>query len=315
MTEYRRKIRKSRSQPKFLKRTVQYLLENGTLADIQNAKQVTAEHLKCQWNYYSELARQRSAIQDQLRQALIQTSISYELRNWQRAVKYKYGLHPLSTVGSLSFIGGRFNTGLGVNPEVPSFPGLYLAQDKDTALQEHLGQEATGLGFKITPREQALTNPGSETIVCVSGKLDKIFDLTKADNLIPFIELIKKFKLSKELIASANKLNVVIGIVKTAKALFETLLRPDWREFPSNYDVPSNSQIFGHLVYSSGIEGILYPSKFTKTPCLVIFPRNFVGTDSFVMLDDDVPHPKVPRRLDALNWRVSELDAKEVINV
>ncbi|MDR3492706.1 MAG: RES family NAD+ phosphorylase [Gammaproteobacteria bacterium] len=250
-----------------------------------------------------------------IKQALIQTSTSYEPKNWQRAVKYKYGLHPLSTVGSLGFIGGRFNTGAGVNPEVPFFSGLYLAQDKDTALQEHLGQEASP-DSKITPRELALTNPASETIVSVSGKLDKIFDLTNSDNLIPFVELIKKFKLSKELMVSASKLSVVKpGIVQTAKSLLKTLLNPDWRALPSNYDVPANSQIFGHLVYSSGIEGILYPSKFTKIPCLVIFPRNFVGTDSFIILDDDVPHPKVPCRLDASNWRISEMDAKEVMGV
>ncbi len=87
----------------------------------------------------------------------------------------------------------------------------------------------------------------------------------------------------------------------------------DWRQQPSNYDVPSNSQIFGHLVYSSGIEGILYPSKLTRKPCLVVFPRNFYGTDSYVMLDDETPHPKIPNRIDSSNWRISELNAKEII--
>jgi hypothetical protein len=144
-----RKISTSSKKLKFPKRSVQYLLEAGTLADMQAAKQVTAELLKYQWNYYSELARQRNAIQDQIKQALIQTCISYEPKKWQRAVKYKYGLHPLSTVGSLIFIGGRFNTGSGVNTEVPTFPGLYLAKDKDTSLQEHLGQEAVPTGSSL----------------------------------------------------------------------------------------------------------------------------------------------------------------------
>lgn len=61
------------------------------------------------------------------------------------------------------------------------------------------------------------------------------------------------------------------------------------------------------------IEGILYPSKFTNEPCLIIYPRNFIATDSFISMDDEVPHPKVPIKIDASNWRLSEMDAKEII--
>ncbi|MDR3492705.1 MAG: hypothetical protein P4M12_11825 [Gammaproteobacteria bacterium] len=64
-TKCRGRRGKGRNESKFPKVTVQYLLEAGTLNDIRLAKQVTDEHLKYQWNYYSELARQRSAIQDQ----------------------------------------------------------------------------------------------------------------------------------------------------------------------------------------------------------------------------------------------------------
>jgi hypothetical protein len=164
---------------------VTYLLESGSIKDIRRAKEVTNELLKYHWTYYSELARQRNEIQNKIQQAVIQTCIPYELNHWQRAVKYKYGLHPFSTVGSLSFIGGRFNTGKGVNTEVPHFSGLYVAENKDTALQEHLGQEKHN---QLTPREVALTNPASETIVSISGKIDKVFDLTDAKNLLPLVE-------------------------------------------------------------------------------------------------------------------------------
>jgi len=290
-----------------------YLLEVATPQSTRKLKQITAARIKFEWEHYSELARQRSAIQDKIKQSLIQTSISYEIKNWQRAVKYKYCLHPLSTQGSLAYIGGRFNTGMSVNSEVPVFPGLYLAQNKDTALQEHLGQEGTKENFKLTPRELALTNPASETIVSINGQFDKIFDLTNISNLDPFVELIKNFKLSQRIRAHANKLGRENPLViKTTELLHATLLDPKWREFPSNYDVPANSQIFGHLVYSAGIEGILYRSKFTDLPCLVIFPRNFFGTDSCVYLNDDVPDEKVPRKLDAMTWRLSEMDIKEI---
>ncbi len=309
-----RKTSSNRNKPKFPKGSVQYLLEAGTLADMRAAKQVTAALVKYQWDYYAELAHQRNAIQEKIKEALIQTCIPYAPQKWQRAIKYKYSWHPLSTFGSLTFIGGRFNTGAAVNTEVPTFPGLYLAQDKDTALQEHLGQEPVPEGFNLSAREIALTNPSSEAIVSVSGKLDKVFDLTKAENLKPIVELIKNFKLSNELKKAAKNLKVESpDVVKTADKLCETLLHHDWRQLPSNYDVPSNSQIFGHLIYSSGIEGILYPSKLTGKLCLVIFPRNFIGTDSYILLDDETPHPKIPSRIDGSNWRISELDAKEII--
>jgi hypothetical protein len=113
MSKYRGRSARSRNDSKFPKGSVQYLLEAGTLAGMRAAKKKTADILKYHWNYYSELACQRSAIQDEIKQALTQTCVSYEFENWQRAVTYKYGLHPLSTVGSLSYIGGRFNTGAG----------------------------------------------------------------------------------------------------------------------------------------------------------------------------------------------------------
>ncbi len=304
-----------RQEPKLSKKPVQYLLESGTFASMRAAKETTAALVKYQWDYYSELAHQRNLIQDEIKTALIQTCIPYVPQKWQRAIKYKYSFHPLSTVGSLTFIGGRFNTGSGVNTEIPTFPGLYLAVDKDTALQEHLGQERVPKKSKLTAREIALINPASETIVSVSGRLEKVFDLTNPKSLGPFVQLIKVFRLSNELKEAAKRLGLVTPeIITTKKKLQQTLLHHDWRQLPSNYDVPSSSQIFGHLIYSSGIEGILYPSKLTSKECLVIFPRNFIGTDSYVMLDDETPHPDIPTRLDSSNWRMSELSFKEIKN-
>ena len=299
------------SRGKAKNNTVLHLLEIASPKGIRQAKKISNDLSNYHWNQYSELARQRSLIQEQLQQALIQPSVCYEFANWQRAVKYKYGLHPLSTVGSLSFIGGRFNTGTGVNSEVPYFPALYLAQNKDTSLQEHLGQEPNKL---LSPREVALTNAASETIVSVSGKLDKVFDLTKEAPLVSFVNLIKNFELSSDVQAFAKRLGLSASqIIKTPEVLLAALLEPNWRNCPTNYDVPSNSQIFGHLVYLSGIEGILYPSKFTGDLCLVVFPKNFVGTDSFIMLDDKPPHEKVPTKIDGITWRLTELEAKEII--
>jgi hypothetical protein len=69
----------------------------------------------------------------------------------------------------------------------------------------------------------------------------------------------------------------------------------------------------GHIIHQAGIEGILYPSKLNNSLCLVVFPKNFVGTDSCLKLDDELPHEKVPARIDASNWRVCDLETKEVM--
>jgi len=91
------------------------------------------------------------------------------------------------------------------------------------------------------------------------------------------------------------------------------LLSPDWRKKPSIYDIPANSQIFGHLIYTAGIDGILYPSKLTEKPCLAIYPRNFPGSDSFIQMDDELPHENVPKKIDESNWQVCDTEAKKLI--
>ena len=294
--------------------TVATLLEQGTLEDMRTAKEFMAALLKYHWGYYSELALQRSQIQDELTKSLIQPCLSnYRFTQWQRAVKWKYGLHPLSVVGSNTYIGQRFNTGSDVNSEVPSFPALYLACDKDTALQETLGQVDENHSG-LTPRELALTNSQSEVIVSVSGELEKVFDLREASNLKQFLSLIKGFRLSDALKESARLLGQPEPqLVTSARLLLDTLLANEWRVHPSTYDVPANSQIFGHLIYQAGIEGILYPSKLTGKDCLAVFTHNFAVSSSYINLDDEAPHAKVPRRIDSTNWRVSDLSAGELI--
>lgn len=310
----KRKFSSPRKKASHVKRPrVEYLLEHGTIQNMRMAKEQTKAMLKYNWDYYSDLARQRNQIQEDLKKALIQASISnFKIDKWQRAVKWKYGLHPLSTVGSLSYIGNRFNTGKDVNSAVPNFPALYLASDKDTALQETLGQIEVK-NSSLSARELALTNSQSEVIVSVSGELEKVFDLRSADSLEGFVELIKNFKLSKALEESAKFLGLAKpDLVKRADQLLETLLAADWQKAPSQFDVPSNSQIFGHLIYQAGIEGILYPSKLTGKDCLVIFIHNFLGSSSYLAFDDEPPHPDVPRRIDSDNWRICDLVFSEL---
>lgn len=295
--------------------TVEYMLERGTLEELRAAKARTEALLKYHWEYYAELARQRNEIQGDLQKALIQScATNYKFEKWQRAVKWKYGLHPLSTAGSINGIGQRFNTGGGVNSEVPSFPALYIAEDKNTALQETLGQIEIK-GSKLSAQERALTNPQSEVIVSVSGELEELIDLTTTKSLESFFALVKEFKLSEALHKQAKAQgSPEPDIVRTVDLLMDTLLHDDWRISSFQWDVPANSQIFGHLIYQAGIEGILYPSKFTGKKCLAIFPHNFAMSSSFVAFDDESPHVKIPKRIDGTNWRVCDLLPKELID-
>ena len=294
-------------------RSVNYLLEVGTLESMRAAKQRTEDLLDYHWSYYSELAKQRNQKIEEIKKSLMSSCVSdYKFENWQRAVKYKYSLHPLSTVGSLSYVGGRFNAGADVNVNVPSHPALYIASDKDTALQETLGQQ-DGQHSGLTPQELALTNPQSQTIVSVSGQLDKIFDLRSASHLKQLMFILKHFEISKDLIKKAKDLNLdPPDILQSGKLLLETVLDKNWRNHPVNLEVPSNSQIFGHLLLISGIEGVLYPSKLTGKDCIALFPQNFENGNSFIKLDGEAPHKKVPTRIDGLNWRLCDVNFDDI---
>ncbi|MBC6415356.1 MAG: hypothetical protein GDA46_03080 [Bdellovibrionales bacterium] len=61
-----------------------------------------------------------------------------------------------------------------------------------------------------------------------------------------------------------------------------------WRKYPSIYNIPSISQIFGQLVRNAGIEAIVYKStKKSKTDlCMTLFPENFKHSDSYIKLED-----------------------------
>jgi hypothetical protein len=200
-------------------------LEQGTLRDLRAAKETTQRLIEYGWRVYSELALQRSGIEERLKHALNRAAIgNFSFRGWQRAVRYRYSLHPLCIVGSLKDPGGRFNIG-DIDPaRFPQFPALYLALDKDTALQETLGQVPPAAGSGLSAQEIALTNPQSVTIVSVSGTLERIIDLRAPERLKAFVELIKDFTISPELKKEARELGVPgPGVVKTPKRLAETL--------------------------------------------------------------------------------------------
>jgi len=280
--------------------TKEWFLESGSISDIFKSKARFDALVEFHWQYYSELAFQRTQIREQLKNSLRGKAAPFEFQNWQRIVRYKHSLNPLSTRGSVTDPGGRFNVGQIDPARYPVFPALYIASDKGTALAEVLGREQnTG---SLTPEELALTKPDSITAVSVSGKLESVLEIRERGNLLPFVNLIKGFKVSKSLVLKARKLRFLLDLVKTPKVLGDVLEQRNWREWPMLYDVPSTCQVFGGIVMNAGIEGILYNSAITQRECLAIFPQNFLNSSSFLELDDEPPSAEVQRRVDSTNF-------------
>ena len=278
------------------------LLDQYSADDFYRWKNFGDKYLKFHWDYYNSLAYQRSKIMEELKRSLREAATpNFEFIKWQRVLRYRYSLKPFSVAGSLVDPGGRFNIG-DINPsQFAPFPALYVAAHKDTALQELLCQKIEA-GKEEQALDFALVDATSITNVSLSGRLDSIIDLRESHRLQPFIDLIKNFTIPDHLIKTAKEIGERIDLIKTVPVLTEALLIPHWRLWPMQFDVPAASQILGQLVADAGIEGILYPSKFTSRECLAIFPQNFHATDSFVELDDEPPSENNMRRLDGTTW-------------
>ena len=286
-----------------------YLLESDNLADMKEKKKNNNNLLEYQWLFFSELEYQRNQSYNTIQEALILSCTkNFPFKNWQRTVKWKYGRKPLSTVGSNNFSGQRFNMGKDINRSINSFPALYLAKDKDTSLQEVFGKTQSNTNINnLSSQQLALTKPDSEVTISVSGQLDTIIDIRNSKTLSKFVEVIKTFKISQRIKILAKKLKQPTPkIGKTNKQLWNSLLEKNWSYFPTQFDIPSDSQIFGKLVCSVGIVGIIYPSIYTKKPCLAIFPCNFDNTDSYIELDDETPDKKMTKKFDSNNWTLLE---------
>lgn len=305
----KKRTKKRRTQKRHPSKVpVSYLLEHGTLQEMRDNKKVIQGLLQYHWYLHHDLAYQRREIDDELLRVLNEESISnYKFQSWQRTVRYKYSYNPLSTLGSLKLPGGRFNIGEINSQHFTPFPGLYIASDKDTALQETLSPRPITYRKKFTPLELALTDPKSISIVSVSGLLERVFDLRNKKSLTKFADLIKDFKISKSVIDIADIYNIEKPrVIKSSDELHKSLMDENWRFFPMQYDVPANPQIFGQLVHNAGIDGIVYRSAVTNKDCLVIYTRNFENSSSYIQIDDDLPDKNIPKRLDASNWKISE---------
>jgi hypothetical protein len=284
-----------------------YVLESGSVEDIKRYQSNADAVCEFNWKYYTELAYQRSLVEAELLSALARASTGpYSFEHWQRAVKWKYSLEPLGTKGSVKYGGGRFNIGEIDPSRYPIFEALYIAEDKDTALQETLGQPVEGSNG-LLPREVALTAAQSQSLISVSGQIETIIDLSNEPSLELFVKTLRKVNIPSYLMRDAKKLSLgPLKLIADTSELMLSLLAPNWRELPQVVDVPATSQLFGQMARSIGIGGILYPSKFTGKNCLVLYPCNFENTNSFIELDDESPADVDITRIDQTTWRLIE---------
>jgi hypothetical protein len=68
---------------------------------------------------------------------------------------------------------------------------------------------------------------------------------------------------------------------------------------PTQFGLPSNSQIFGRMISGAGIHGILYPSlRNSPQKCLALFPQNWASSSSVVEVMDGSPGTARLTRID-----------------
>lgn len=296
---HRRKRRRSEKPP------LQFLLDQFSLQDIEKAARFQDRFLRFHWDYYSTLAYQRAQIADDLRESLLEAAErSFPIPRWQRIIRYKWALNPLSAAGSLSDAGGRFNIGEIDPTNFPSFPAIYLAKDRPTALQEVLSQDISR-AQEAEALDLALAKPDSVIFISLSGSLTSVINLKRPSSLERFVSLIGDFSLPGHLIQEAKAMGIAPPVlVRDTDMLLKALLEGNWRGWGMQVDVPAPSQIFGQLVAEAGVEAVLYPSKFGGNDCLAIFPKNFEGSDAFLQLDDTPPPGVQFPRLDRTTWQV-----------
>jgi RES domain-containing protein len=243
---------------------------------------------------YFELERLRQAHEGQLLDALrSQTRANYSFDNWSRIVDYRYSLEPLSDAGSLRGDGGRFNIGADLSPGTfTPFPALYIAEDFQTAFSERFGRVDKRKAVTLTANEIALRIPTSFTQVRLAGNIEQVIDIGDLDALKPFTDILRDFPVPKDILKAARQLGLRQGawLIRSPSLLQRKLLDRNWRMVSAQFDLPSNSQIFGRLAVAAGIHGILYPStKQADKRCLALFTQNWSNSKSMLEVSDAIP--------------------------
>lgn len=278
------------------------LIDAFTHANLQQWRSTYRAAQNYQKLLYFDLEAQRTIHRDELYEALTTTAVPFSFDSWVRIVNYRYTLHPLSSVGSLKTIGGRFNFGMQIDQQLfKPFPALYVADSEEAARAEYFQTPEPQGG--LTPEEFALVKPESFSVLRLRGNLNRVFDLRRQSNLRGFVKVTKRFTISQRVHRTGKIAGMGYHVIKDEKGLFDSLLLQNWRFQPTQYDVPSNPQIFGSIVCGAGLQGVIYPSVRSSGACLAVFPQNLDTHDSYVEVMPRVPRELEISRLDWTTWR------------
>lgn len=177
----------------------------------------------------------------------------------------------------------RLNYGNDLDTRFPRFPAFYIAENRATAHSEmfQLTTEPTG---KLSAEEMNFQPSQSIAAYALAGTVHQVFDLTKPENLAPFLEMTKSFTISSEM-RRMEKHNALAArqVAQTPEQLMQTLMDPDWRAYPMYADIPANSQVLGSLLQDAGFEAVLYDSvRRAGGRAMAIFPRCLSSSTSSI---------------------------------
>lgn len=226
--------------------------------------------------------------------------MAVDLKDWVRIVSYKYSLSPLSCAGSLTYIGGRFNPGIDLEPNtIEPWPALYLAQDFETAYREKFQRRHNEIVDGLSPQELALNEGGSHSTVLLKGQLTNLFDLTQFKSLNGVARELAKIKMPERAKQLKRKLKIPerdLTMTQTGRQLYEMAVNQNWRVLPVQFGLPSPSQILAELIHAAGFEGIVYASTKGLGYCIAVFPDQLKAGSYVELLDappDGVDYPRL----------------------
>jgi len=243
---------------------------------------------------YFELEPLRQRNEDRLFDALRSQALpSFSFDGWCRIIDYGYGLQPLSLAGSLKGEGGRFNIGGDLSPGAfTPFPALYIAQDYEAAFRERFASPETSKPGELSAWELALRSPDSFTQLRLLGAVENVIDVGNLEALKSFASVLREFPIPRDVRQAARRLGLrpPPWLIRSPITFQRQLLHPNWRMLPQQFDLPSNSQVFGRIAVAAGLHGILYPSARQQgKQCLALFPQNWADSGSVVEVADTPP--------------------------
>lgn len=280
---------------------LRYFLDKFSHLDLKRWLKVAGDFEAYHVRQYHYFAGQQYIRYAELLEALRSAgAISVNFNGWSRITDYEFCLQPLSPAGSL-IAGGRFNVGGDIDrADMQRFSALYIAEDYSTAFMEKFGApEVAVKKVGLTGAELALRSHESFGHFPLRGKVDGIFDLTRKKNIRAFVEIIKDIKPSKTLLADTRRLKLEGPVhISTVDELIKNLMATNWREWPTQYGLPANSQVFGRMLIDAGFTGVLYKSTKGSRRCCAIFTEMLEGSDSFIEIKGKPPKAATLIRID-----------------